>query len=1542
MDDNTPASTPGPRRSQRDRKNVKHFASGGSSVVKRKRKLAEADAENDALDTGAEGTEADQDVESESAPEDNADDSHAPKQKRKRAKAAGSKTKGAPPAKRPRTAEAEGEGPASGGEEADASAEEEDEGTKTLKGGKKNKGSPKVKTKRPRKPKGTTTATKQTKPAGRRGRRVKEKGEGYDVEQIAKDTKIATDNTLFNALVDSTVALQDAVQDFIRSLQETPEAAQAELVNLILRCCGCNDSVDANQAVDYDGVVDALDNFTEVLKQENSPVYPLTSKLPVFKPFRASLSEFIDRLVSSTADLGVLYNSEFMSTLQTWVIAMSSSQIRSFRHTATVVALEVETSLCDAAAAVDKEAEVVSRQREGEKKRKGTGKGSNARDKELEAKAREIRERRTKLAEYLKETVDGVFVHRYRDLDPNIRAECVRSIGQWFKKYPGHFLNASYLRYVGWVLSDANTHVRLEAVKSLSSVYDQDEYIGNLTHFTERFKPRLLEMATSDVELSVRVSVIQVLEAIDAQSLLEEEEREKLCLLVFDEEVKVRKAVGGFVKRVWKESLEERVVLGRKGKGRKKGKELQERDEERIGLKSLVALFEKWSKALSELTGDAEESENGDDMLANGQDENDSVDGPSRRASRRKEVLALVGTDKKSRVTLAVEALWDEVDSLKDWEEILDMLLLDHSSGSGESQAHNGARVNGKERTPPEPDVVIQDSWRLEEGEETILLEILVTSIRQTKADAGGGKKGEEETVANDITREIIKALPRLFIKYQTDQHRIANVLLIPTLMNLDLYLEMRMISAYNALWDDIIKQFMSHTSVTVLSHAITAIRYLIDATSLSNANSTKILELEDELATALRDTVGGRDEIEVATLAEDEVLALGAHCSRIGVLFGVRNLTAWMEEDENGKQSCAWDIVSAVVERGRLGYKEEEGMVEQALHVLALHVIWKSKDMPRAQPGKEFTPEEEKMRDVVKQQRDSLVEKLFEFAIGTQSNTAEGVKRAAFKYLLDLYVLFAPTQLNPDLEFVQTEETDPMSLTLDDETQYRCAGYIQAEIERFAELLEEDAARAETPSKRGSDDEHASGEDEDENARSKSKEKEKDKTRERKRSQRKEVDTESRSWLEREYLFIDVISTFLRAIRAGAISVNHGSVLLAHYGRLGVAFDTCVKVVVDVLREEGLVGDNGEIIVIVVTKAIQEAFSLVMDGYVEDEYSAVQLAKLLSSCYVIRGGQLAIVKRLSTEYIVQVQTNLLNWIVKRIAAYQNNKNKKNLRKSLLFFRVLVPLLSSIQNRDALKIKAHLDQAFDQAKVEVSPTLKAWEPQRQYEKKLNNIMNKDKTTEGRRRKADKGNASAGELSSADEESEVERLIDTDGEQAKGSKPKPKPTRRGTRRTRSNPNPEEEADEGGEAQQPNEENEPENNQTMVTPKATRTRGAIVSPSPVPQQGAEGTTRSPSPGTEAQPAPEPTDITQQRASTPARPVQDEEEAEDQGADVGGTIETPKAKPAKKRLREDEDVEMEPSPQAEPQNPGTPGHDRPGTPVDDVLVRRKRIRR
>ena len=42
----------------------------------------------------------------------------------------------------------------------------------------------------------------------------------------------------------------------------------------------------------------------------------------------------------------------------------------------------------------------------------------------------------------------------YRDTQPEIRAICMAEIGVWMKRYPGMFLDDSYLKYVGWTLYD--------------------------------------------------------------------------------------------------------------------------------------------------------------------------------------------------------------------------------------------------------------------------------------------------------------------------------------------------------------------------------------------------------------------------------------------------------------------------------------------------------------------------------------------------------------------------------------------------------------------------------------------------------------------------------------------------------------------------------------------------------------------------------------------------------------------------------------------------------------------------------------------------------------------------------------------------------------------------------------------------------------------------------------------------------------------------------------------------------------------------------
>lgn len=51
-------------------------------------------------------------------------------------------------------------------------------------------------------------------------------------------------------------------------------------------------------------------------------------------------------------------------------------------------------------------------------------------------------------------TFRGVFVHRYRDRLPEIRAACIEELGIWLKTDPEDFLNDGCLKYLGWTLHD--------------------------------------------------------------------------------------------------------------------------------------------------------------------------------------------------------------------------------------------------------------------------------------------------------------------------------------------------------------------------------------------------------------------------------------------------------------------------------------------------------------------------------------------------------------------------------------------------------------------------------------------------------------------------------------------------------------------------------------------------------------------------------------------------------------------------------------------------------------------------------------------------------------------------------------------------------------------------------------------------------------------------------------------------------------------------------------------------------------------------------
>jgi cohesin complex subunit SA-1/2 len=204
---------------------------------------------------------------------------------------------------------------------------------------------------------------------------------------------------------------------------------------------------------------------------------------------------------------------------------------------------------------------------------------------------------------------------------------------------------------------------------------------------------------------------------------LEEDEREKMCLLVFDEEAKVRKAVAKFVKGVWDEGVNERLAMKNKP---------NEKDKERTGIKVFGSLLVKWGKALDKAAADVQAD-------GDGADKESLSSGEGSARVKNPQVVSLMCSTQKGRTALAVEALWNEVDPVSEWESLLDVLLLDHSAGGEERTEETRGRKGRTKQTVEES--TVDDIWRLEEIEESLLLEALLAALTRARAEVVSAKK---------------------------------------------------------------------------------------------------------------------------------------------------------------------------------------------------------------------------------------------------------------------------------------------------------------------------------------------------------------------------------------------------------------------------------------------------------------------------------------------------------------------------------------------------------------------------------------------------------------------------------------------------------------------------------------------------------------------------------------------------------------------------------------------------------------------------------
>ena len=656
--------------------------------------------------------------------------------------------------------------------------------------------------------------------------------------------------------------------------------AMCELVNLILKCTGCDLQVDVHDIEDPDNVPSKLTDLQEEFQAQNITDYPLVMKARSTTFSRAVMIEFFHSLVASAHAKGSLYSDvALMENIQVWITTMSSSGIRPFRHTATVISLAIASALCIVMKEIVDNIATTTRQKESERKKKSVNKG---RVSALQGIVVEMEGKRDLVESWLKDVFDTVFIHRYRDVDPKIRVDCATALGSWIVTCPDIFFEGQYLRYLGWVLSDISAPTRAEVVKQLHKLYKTKENVGRLRAFTERFRPRMVEMATQDAEPTIRASVVELLDTMREVGLLEPVDIDTVGKLIFDSEFRVRKAVAGFFAENISDLFESTI--------------------EELG----------GEEVLDEALGESPEDEYGSPRkswlkfkcLAEVLRSYDSDGDAGSPAADARVDDGILTTALESRYALAAQSICEGVPDVKDWETIAGYLLHDHSSAL---QINDG----------DDPQTAFKVRCQLNEKEEKLLLEVLNAAVQarlseviQSETDKKGkrskARKEESQEIQKSTATHLAQIIPRLLGKFGASPSTASAVLRLEHILDLEIFLELRQDSReFASLLDDINKQFLTHADHNVLAEARTALLHARSYEDLEEVTEGKVQELWEDTIGTLR---------ELAKAKTPRLTMLANTVERISNLACISDCTRIFEDEPRSSTKAILSASSAKV----------------------------------------------------------------------------------------------------------------------------------------------------------------------------------------------------------------------------------------------------------------------------------------------------------------------------------------------------------------------------------------------------------------------------------------------------------------------------------------------------------------------------------------------------------------------------------------------------------------------------------------------------
>ncbi|XP_033984608.1 cohesin subunit SA-2 isoform X1 [Trematomus bernacchii] len=370
--------------------------------------------------------------------------------------------------------------------------------------------------------------------------------------------------TLFQVLTMGRGAMQTVIDDWIEAYQKDRDTSLLDLISFYIQCSGCKGVVTAEMCQSGEDselrskMVEELDEVSGLQYKKflafpwiltvtwpldtDNVDYPLIQSGPEGRWFFSEFCDFMSVLVSQCQH-SVIFDSYLMNTLISLLTELSDSLVRAFRHTCTLAAVKLLSSLV--AVALSLSVGIENSQKLYEVQKRKTRQRSNVQHERIEKKVTELQGKRAEIESMMDILFKGVFLKRYRDVLPEIRSICMEELGLWMKLYSSAFLNDSYLKYMGWMMHDKIPDVRLKCVLGLQGLYVDPQLLPKLDLFTSRFKDRLISMTLDkDNEVAVQTMKLLLLISRTSDDALSPEDYQQLLQLVYSSQRPLAAAAG--------------------------------------------------------------------------------------------------------------------------------------------------------------------------------------------------------------------------------------------------------------------------------------------------------------------------------------------------------------------------------------------------------------------------------------------------------------------------------------------------------------------------------------------------------------------------------------------------------------------------------------------------------------------------------------------------------------------------------------------------------------------------------------------------------------------------------------------------------------------------------------------------------------------------------------------------------------------------------------------------------------------------------------